>query len=287
MPPDGELVDIGDRQLHLRCLGQGSPTVVFESGAGSPSIVWDVVQHSLADTVRVCSYDRAGIGWSDQSKESRTADQILGDLRALLHAASLPPPYVLVGHSLGGPLVIAYAHRYPAEVAALVLVDPTAARLALAQLDSATLVSQIQALATRTASEAGLTRLLLGRSRGATYIADYTRAFGARDQATALREIGDTDTILEEAAQVETFGALPLIVLSGGRLPSRVPLRLADQLQRFHDDLLAEHAALAQQSSRGEHRVLDVGHFIQLQQPSAVTRAVGDVLNIVRADAAR
>jgi pimeloyl-ACP methyl ester carboxylesterase len=124
-PPPGRLVDIGGRSLHLRCVGtaSGGPTVVFEAGAGDYSNRWTAVQDLLAPRMRSCAYDRAGFGWSSGSPQSMAQDN--GDLRALLAAAKVPGPYVLVGHSMGALLVRRYADHYPAGIVGMVLVGPT------------------------------------------------------------------------------------------------------------------------------------------------------------------
>ena len=99
-PTPGKLVDIGGRRLHIYCTGQGSPTVILDAGLGDPSLYWFLVQPEITKFTRVCSYDRAGLGWSDPSPAARTAHQIASDLDALL-TPTVPPPYVLVGHSGG------------------------------------------------------------------------------------------------------------------------------------------------------------------------------------------
>ena len=126
-PPPGRLVDIGGRRLHLYCTGRanGRPTVVLESGSDSPSPAWARVQTEVSGAARVCSYDRAGIGWSDGASGPRDAGHIAADLRRLLATAGEAPPYVLVGHSSGGLYVQAFQRLYPDTVAGLVLLDAT------------------------------------------------------------------------------------------------------------------------------------------------------------------
>src|SRR5215216_1313636 len=122
-PPPGEMVDVGGYSLHINCVGQGSPTVVLDAGLGDFSAQWVWVQREVSDTTRVCAYDRAGMGWSEMGPEPRDAKQITGELHTLLSKAGIEGPYVLVGHSLGGLSMQTYAHRYPDEVAGVVLVD--------------------------------------------------------------------------------------------------------------------------------------------------------------------
>jgi pimeloyl-ACP methyl ester carboxylesterase len=122
--PPGRLVDIGGRKLHIYCTGSGAPTVILEAGASSFSIDWSLVQPEIAKTNRVCSYDRARMGWSDPGPLD-TAANIVQDLKALLRAANEKGPYVMTGASMGGIYVRVFQMRYPEDVVGMVLVDPT------------------------------------------------------------------------------------------------------------------------------------------------------------------
>ena len=122
-PPPGEMVDVGGHSLHINCVGRGGPTVVLDAGSGAMSAHWALVQREVSDTVRVCAYDRAGMGWSEMGPEPRDAKQISGELHALLKGGGIEGPYVLVGHSFGGLYMQTYATRYPDEVAGVTLVE--------------------------------------------------------------------------------------------------------------------------------------------------------------------
>jgi pimeloyl-ACP methyl ester carboxylesterase len=122
-------VDIGGgRKLNLVCMGQGEPTVVFDSGGFDPAFSWALVQPAVAKRTRACSYDRAGIGYSDPSPRPPTPANVVDDLHALLEKADIKGPVVVVGHSLGGFNMKLYAATYPKDVAGLVLVDPSEER---------------------------------------------------------------------------------------------------------------------------------------------------------------
>jgi len=123
-PPAGRLVDVGGHRLHLYELGSGAPTVVLESGISASSLNWRRVQTEVAHFARVCSYDRAGLGWSDLCKEPCTPGSLAAQLHLLLLRAGIVAPYVLVGHSFGGLIVRAFAAKFPDETAGLVLIDP-------------------------------------------------------------------------------------------------------------------------------------------------------------------
>ena len=122
-PPPGRLVDVGGYRLHIHCLGTGSPTVVLDAGLSGMSHDWNLVQAEIAQTTRVCAYDRAGMGWSDAGPLPRTPEQIARELHTLLTNAGIASPYMLVGHSLGGKNVRMFALQHPEQVAGMVLVD--------------------------------------------------------------------------------------------------------------------------------------------------------------------
>ena len=123
-PPPGQSFDIGGRRLHLYALGSGDPAVILEAGISATSLNWRHIQHAVSGFTRAVAYDRGGLGWSDPSLTPRTPSDIARELRTLLRAAAIEPPYVLVGHSFGALVVRRYALLYPEEVAGVVLVDP-------------------------------------------------------------------------------------------------------------------------------------------------------------------
>lgn len=124
-PPPGRLVPVDRAVMHLSCSGVGQPTVLLEAGLGESSLTWVAVQRSLSATTRVCSYDRAGYGWSDSRDRPWTASTAASELESLLTAAGEPGPYVVVAHSLGSFVAREFAVTQPDLVAGLVLLDPT------------------------------------------------------------------------------------------------------------------------------------------------------------------
>jgi pimeloyl-ACP methyl ester carboxylesterase len=122
-PPPGQLINIGDRRLHVHCSGHGTPTVILVAGGGAFSIDWTLVQPRIARITRVCSYDRAGLGWSDSGPAEETVEETTEDLHLLLHAAREAGPYILVGASIGGIYIRAYQHAFPNEVAGLIFAN--------------------------------------------------------------------------------------------------------------------------------------------------------------------
>jgi alpha/beta hydrolase fold len=122
-PPPGKIYSVNGHDMHLYCTGEGSPTIVLDAGLGADSLLWSKVQPELSYTTRVCSYDRAGMGWSTPQPGPRDADNIVSQLHALLGQAGVSGPIVLMGHSIAGLYIRAYATRYPEDVAGLIFID--------------------------------------------------------------------------------------------------------------------------------------------------------------------
>ena len=121
--PFGRLFPVGGHWLHLHCTGGGAPTVVLEAGIGGNHPDWIRVQPLVAKATTMCSYDRAGYGWSERGPKPRTAGRIADELHALLSAGKVAPPYLLVSHSFGGLIARLFAARWPAQTAGPILVD--------------------------------------------------------------------------------------------------------------------------------------------------------------------
>jgi pimeloyl-ACP methyl ester carboxylesterase len=119
----GKLINVGTHRLHINCTGNGTPSIIIDSGIGGFSLEWFKIQNNLSNDVRVCSYDRAGYGWSDPGPKPRTTARIVKELKTLLMEARIPEPYLLVGHSFGGYNVRYFASEYPELTAGLVLID--------------------------------------------------------------------------------------------------------------------------------------------------------------------
>ncbi len=293
-PAPGVLVDVGGHQLHLWCTGSGAPTVVLESGLGGFSHDWSHLQPDLATTTRVCSYDRAGYGWSDSVDEPKTSAETARDLHELLANAGERGPFVLVGHSLGGLHVRTFARLVPDDVASVVLIDSSheqqTTRLAmLAPLDEAQLAGLTLC---RRLTPLGLPRLLGAHDgsipeslsipavvRGAWTSRLYQNRFCAtvRDEFTAIQ--GETSRPDPPAS----LGDLPLIVLSSDRDLSveqepvdGVTEADLDAATRVAAELQAELAALSTDST---HQVVaEAGHYIHWDQPAVVLDAIDDAI---------
>lgn len=121
--PPGQRFDVGGYQLHINCVGEGSPTVIVDVGLGDDSTDWLPVQASAKVDSRICVFDRPGYGWSDFGPQPRNSYRIAQELETLLQQANIPPPYVMVGHSFGGYNIRVFTAMHPEAVKGMVLVD--------------------------------------------------------------------------------------------------------------------------------------------------------------------
>ena len=281
-PPPGQMVDVGGYRLHINCTGAGSPAVVIDAGWGDWSLGWSGVQPAVAATTRVCTYDRAGMGYSEAGPLPRNAGQFAKELHTLLERAGVPGPYVLAGHSMGGLTVRVFAHNYPADVAGIVLIDsmsPGQARKPAAAANAQP-VSQSRALSWPVLlARIGLARLLPGpgSDQGLTPEAGQAyAAIGATPRAVqAWADEGNgMPASLDQAGAVKSFGDVPLIVLSRG-------LDADPDWQKMQAELL-------QLSSNSQAVVAEKsGHNIHFDQPDAAVGAIVRMVERVRQAAAK
>lgn len=281
----GKLVDVGGYKLHLYCLGAGAPTVVTENGLGGSSPDWSLVQQAISQNTRICSYDRAGAGWSEVGPEPRTSQQIANELHTLLINAGLPGPYILVGHSAGGMHAQVYASQYPAEVAGLVLLDPTPAQLMLRfspEQRRTVLPDPGQFQQLKVLQFFGLLRLL--PLPGAEALASLPPALQAQIRAHRLQsgalaaiaaEVEGFETSIRQTAEATPLAPdRPLIIVWHG-IPAE-PVELEPQAR-------AAMEALIQHSTNGKLVVAEhSGHYITFDRPDVVIDAINQVVEAVR-----
>ena len=277
-PPPGQLVDVGGYRLHIHCTGSGSPTVVIDAGLGDWSTSWgEAVQPGVAKTTRVCTYDRAGMGWSDTGPLPRDAAQFARELHTLLQNAQIPGPYVLVGHSLGGLPVRVFAREYAPDVAGVVLIESmnparfnATSEEVLSQSRSQSQPFSFEALLSRL----GVARLLVKLPFIAPRVSANDDAYYARYIRTqSLQATTDESQGMPasgaEASTVQTFGDLPLIVLTGR-------LNNDGSWQEWQRELL-------QLSSNSRQLFAEnSGHNVQLDEPDAAIAAITQMVQQVR-----
>lgn len=303
--PEGRFVDVGGHRLSIDCTGQGSPTVVLDTGLGVPAIGWRSVQTEVAKFARVCSYDRAGYGYSDAGPMPRTSAQIVQELHMLLQNAGEHPPYVLAGHSFGGFNVRVYNGHYPSEVAGLVLVDASEEDQNQLMPASFKRFSEEQQKQLKTQERIapilnglGISRFLAARQPVPAGVSKdewreilYFSLMPKFAQATG----SELQSFNESAKEVHAAGSLgdkPLIVLTAGKsvdkklLPAGITQKDLDDLRELwiNDLQLRE----ARQSSRGKRiMVPDSDHMIPFERPDAIVTAIREVSDAVNSPAAR
>ena len=283
--PPGRLVDVdgGGFIMHIYCTGEGSPTVVLDAGLGELSLSWARVQEQVSQHTRVCSYDRAGMGWSEEGPKPRTYMKIADELDALLQAAGEQGPYVLVGHSNGAHTVRFFVQNYPTEVAGIVLVDA-----GLVQSREASAAAEQVQRGIAFFGHLGFWRYVISLE----LIKNLSQQFEVPMSSIPPEIINNIEiyyspkSILtaadELAAEYETGLALnasmvpgawddkPAIVLSAGNEIARIL------------GTIEHHKELASLSTRGKHILVPGGHAIQSEHPEVVVEAILNIVNTVR-----
>jgi pimeloyl-ACP methyl ester carboxylesterase len=298
-PAIGQLVDVGGYRLNLYCSGEGSPTVVFDAGAGAAGYSWSEIHAAVAGRTRACWFDRAGMGWSDTGPYPRTAAQMSRELHTLLQRARVPGPYVLVGHSLGGLNARIYAGLYLGEVAGAVLVDaahedePRRAPKFMLGRDLPRMLWHPLWLTAQAFRLVGVLRL----TRPAVRVPGDQQGWTRNQILRALRQqpktiatlIGDATTP-ESYAEAEAspgFGDGPLIVLTRGKIPaSEHPGEIDRQSAAYEQVWMHEiQPKLARLSTRGRQTIVEKsGHGIPQEAPETVVNAVTEVVDTIRRD---
>lgn len=280
--PPGRLVDVGGgRRLHILCKGEaaaGAPMVIFEAGLSqyAANTTYGLAQDAVVAAVpgaRVCTYDRAGMGWSDAAPAGWTLDGMTADLHALLAAAGIEGRVVLVGHSFGGLLARTYAKAHPSQVAGIVLVDATS-DVNFAEFDAAAaaVIPQIdQALASATP---GVPVIGLPPGTSPEVVMSFTPEI-LRGVKVEFEAWGRLPAAMKQPGGFGTLGDTPLIVIRRGKT-STPPS--ADDLRHQQGQ-----AGLAALSSNSALIVAEnSGHTIPLDEPQVVAGAVKRMLEAVK-----
>ncbi|NEK86861.1 alpha/beta hydrolase [Blastococcus saxobsidens] len=278
----GELVDVGDRRLHLACTGSGGPTVVLLGGMGETSAAWGLVQPAVAGTTRVCAYDRAGQAWSDSAPGPKDGVQVATDLHDLLNRAGERGPFVLAGHSVGGTYAMVYAAQYPDDVAGLVLLDSSTPHQFTALPDypgayslarrATALLPTLQRLGAGPLLTSGAPADLPAAARAQMRAFDWS----TRQLRAERDEVAAYPAVFEQAQALPGIGSTPLVVVTA---------TAGDRQAGWS----AAQDALAELSPTSSHRLVPATHSSLLLDASASAfsvAAVEDVVRAVRAQAA-
>jgi pimeloyl-ACP methyl ester carboxylesterase len=296
--PPGELIDVGGFRLHLRCMGEGRPTVIVETSLGGHMDGWTRVQAVAARQSRVCLYDRAGSGWSDVDRHVPTLERMVRNLRVVLSNAGIEGPYILAGLGEGGLLLRRFAASHPDEVFALLLIDSLhenqIRRTPKAMMEgpmsdvAPTRFCRVEAPMSAVRAS-GLVNAYLPIGSPENLRPMQPEAIQKTRYCAAVR--AEAPVFRAAANQSEPpspLGDLPLIVLTAGRgmnldpLASDTGLR-ADALSEWDTLWLKLQAELANLSTNSVHRIVeDAGHFVQLDRPDAVIDAIQELLSMAR-----
>lgn len=297
-PPPGRLVDVGGHRLHAVCLGQGPPAVLLESAIAASSVSWSHVQPAVAQFTSVCAYDRAGLGWSDAAATGpRTLAHVLDDLHRLSGTIGVAAPAVMVGHSFGAFVCLAYAARYPDLVSGLVLVDPPSEWTQMDRqhahlLRGGIFLSRIGAVLARL----GVVRICLSLLTGGAPAAPrhFVKLFGPTTARTLERLVGEVRKLPPELHPVvqalwcqpkcfRAMGNYLRVIEEAAREAARVgPLDVPLVVISSGDqstDVLDAHQALAHLSPRGRHLIAArSSHWVPFDQPAVIVDAIRDVV---------
>jgi pimeloyl-ACP methyl ester carboxylesterase len=289
-PAPGQFVDVNGNMMHIFCVGEGSPTVILEAGLDDFSIFWSQVQSEVSTFTRVCSYDRAGLGWSEASSDPRSSGNMVNELHTLLVNYRIEPPYVIAGHSFGGALMRLFAYDYPDAVAGIILIDATPDDLFLRipqwrnAIDEKNRFFKVLARL----SSFGLMALVPGNipNRGLPNdVLDEYRAVVASTGhfKTGIEENEAFENNLTEI-RVEHIDLvdLPLSVISRGYWDPMPGFSSAENQQawRTWQEMQAEFLTL---SSNNKQVIAEQSeHSIQLQQPDLVIDGIREMVNADR-----
>ena len=277
------MVDVNGRKLHLYCAGKGDgPAVVIEAGAGNNSTLWADIVRQISSFAKVCTYDRAGMGWSDPSPLPMTLEDRANDLRSLLAAADLTGPLILVGHSYGGYIVRAFSRLHPQLVAGIVLVEAAEEGYTFEPW-GLKYAAAVHARERRTmwAARFGLLRLCVklfptycdpvegvppdARDEMIALYLRTSRHFAAADEMAALEKVPQA---MRNQGGFGTLRDVPLTVISRG---SRDPTTS----RPTQPEWLAGQRRLLELSSRATHVVAEKsGHLVQFSEPQIIVEAI-------------
>ena len=293
--PPGELLDVGGHRMHLYCTGEGERTVPLEAGLGDFSLVLRPLQEELAGTTRVCTYDRAGYGWSEPGPTPRTGKRIVFELETLLEAAEEPGPYVLAGHSFGGLTMLIFAETHPDEVAGVVLIDSShpgqdeafAAVPAFVDAQEADLARR-QYIARR--AESGLIGAAEALPAAPTWLPLELRhqwaALVVRPhnlRASLAEEAGWSETTAQVGGQ-GSLGDIPLIVVAAGlgfaetERGLALTLEEAERVGSIWRSLQEDH--LTRSTNAQLVAAENSGHYVYVDEPALVVDAIRDLTTI-------
>lgn len=305
IPPPGRLIEVGGRRVHVRVMGEqrAGPAVVLESGLAASSLSWHYVQPAVAEFARVTAYDRPGFGWSQPRRRDEppiSSAQLATEVRALLGAAGVPGPYIVVAHSFGAYIARCFAEKYPGEVAGIVMVDPltveewrAASRNQLRDLRRGVISSYLGAGLARIGFVRLCLKLLAGGSTAVPR--GVVRSLGTRALELTARLTGEVRKLPPEVlpqvramwsrsssyvAMAQHLRCLPRSAaeVAACAAPSQIPVTVISA-GNAPPERRAHHAAFAEYSQRGKHIIAEKsGHWIHFDEPQLIVEAIREMV---------
>jgi pimeloyl-ACP methyl ester carboxylesterase len=268
-PAPGRLISVGEHRLHLLCKGNAAPAVVIEQGAGELSKFWWSVQDEIAKFAQVCTYDRAGYGWSEQGSLGKSIEDRTRELQTLLSEAGVQGPFILVAHSFGGFIVRAYAQEYPGQVAGLVLVD-TAEESSIFQPEVLSFYSKVKTMqrVVGLVAQFGVLRLLrhwIPLDRFGLWLTRPSEYAALCDDLLSLERV---PAPMRASKGARSLGSLPVTVITHGQ-PFPGPFAVLEKNWHQGQERLA---ALSTDSVLIVAK--DSNHMIQQDEPALVVDAI-------------
>jgi pimeloyl-ACP methyl ester carboxylesterase len=274
--PIGNIVHINSHRIHAIVSGQGTPTVILESGMGGCSLDWSLVQPQISDLATVLSYDRAGFGWSTSSHEQQTCKEYVEDLRQVLSKLNLKPPYILVGHSYGGLIMRLFASVFSSEVAGLILVDSAhESRYLPEHMDEKRQQQRNKALKLNRLgyllSPLGLPRLVksffVGSKRLPSKQQGIVKALGYRAKAYKAMYL-ELKSTLESGRQLQR----------ANQLPSQLPVIILTAGKQDEDWKEQQNLMLGLTNNSKQIVVEDSWHAIQIHKPEIIIKSIREMV---------
>ena len=280
-PTPGIIYLIDGHKVHMNCTGTGSPTLMLESGLGNDWLIWGKVQPVLSRSTRVCSYDRAGYGYSDAQPAPRDADHIAAELHSLLLQAHITGPMVLMGHSTGGLFIRDYATRYPDGVVGLIFVDAVTPAWALGKVDAPP--KSITRLGITIACSTNWPGLLGAcswpRAGSAPRWKMVTQGLCSPQLCATKPESDSFERSGAETIQTGSYGALPVLIFSHDPAKALGPANWEIAWSRMQEGL--------KKLSTRSHRIIAIGstHMIQLERADLIDKEVPLFIEQIRGTA--
>jgi len=292
-PPPGETYTVDGYKMHIYCTGSGSPTIVLDAGLGNDALVWANVQPALAKTTRVCAYDRAGFGLSQARPAPRDADHIAAELHGLLIQANIAGPIVLMGHSIAGIYMRAYATRYPEDLAGLVFLDGSTPLQqdspAFKAAGASGLPPSYILLLGRTAFIVGIPRLMGKCSSTTPGLNAHDSQMLAEDFCemhvnSSISEVRSMEQSGQETVHSGPFGALPVLILSHDPAKS---ISTENDAQKKMEATWSQMQEDLKRLSTRSRRIIAKGssHYIQADRPGLIEKEVPLFIQQIRGTA--